>query len=68
MINDRGIDVFEQEPVARTNPLLSAPNTIVSDHAAWYSERSVAVLQGNAAREIDRVLAGQPPQSWVNPW
>ncbi|WP_461433494.1 C-terminal binding protein [Hoeflea alexandrii] len=63
-----GIDVFEQEPVTKDNPLLSAANTIVSDHAAWYSERSVAVLQGNAAREIDRVLSGDTPKSWVNPW
>lgn len=63
-----GIDVFEREPVARENPLLSAPNTIVSDHAAWYSERSVAVLQSNAAHEIKRVLDGQAPKNWVNPW
>ncbi|UWQ90874.1 C-terminal binding protein [Rhodobacteraceae bacterium M382] len=63
-----GIDVFEQEPVARDNPLLSAPNTIVSDHAAWYSERSVAVLQSIAAREIKRVLDGLAPKNWVNPW
>ncbi|PSL21151.1 C-terminal binding protein [Shimia abyssi] len=63
-----GIDVFEQEPVSQDHPLLKSPNTVVSDHAAWYSERSVAVLQSNAAHEIDRVLQGQAPQSWVNPW
>ena len=63
-----GIDVFEQEPVASDNPLLTAPNTLLSDHAAWYSERSVAVLQRNAAEEIARVLEGQPPKNWVNPW
>lgn len=63
-----GIDVFEQEPIARDNPLLSSPNTIISDHAAWYSERSVAVLQRNAAEEVGRVLNGDPPKSWVNKW
>ena len=63
-----GIDVFEQEPVAPDNPLLNAPNTIVSDHAAWYSERSVEVLQRNAAQEIARVLSGDHPNNWVNPW
>ncbi|MES0827167.1 C-terminal binding protein [Ruegeria sp. SCP11] len=63
-----GIDVFEQEPVAPDNPLLRSPNTIVSDHAAWYSERSVAVLQRNAAEEITRVLNGDQPKSWKNPW
>lgn len=63
-----GIDVFEQEPVAADNPLLAAPGTIVSDHGAWYSERSVEVLQRNAAQEVDRVLSGEQPNNWVNPW
>ncbi len=63
-----GIDVFEQEPVRADNPLLSAPNTLLSDHAAWYSERSVAVLQRKAASEVARVLDGQLPKAWVNPW
>jgi len=62
-----GIDVFEQEPVAPDNPLLHSANTIVSDHSAWYSERSVAVLQRNAAEEINRVLNGDPPKNWKNP-
>ena len=63
-----GVDVFEEEPVAADNPLLKAPNTIVSDHTAWYSERSVNVLQELAAREVRRVLDGEKPASWVNPW
>lgn len=63
-----GIDVFEQEPVAQDNPLLAAPNTLVSDHAAWYSERSVVMLQRCAAREVARVLSGQAPEHWVNEW
>ena len=63
-----GVDVFEHEPVAPDNPLLAAPNTVLSDHTAWYSERSVAVLQRNAANEIQRVLTGKPPKNWVNRW
>ncbi|MCT8973102.1 C-terminal binding protein [Microbaculum marinisediminis] len=63
-----GIDVFESEPVSPDNPLLSAPNTVITDHTAWYSERSVAVLQTNAASEVKRVLTGEPPMSWVNRW
>lgn len=63
-----GIDVFEQEPIAPENPLMSAPNTLLTDHTAWYSERSVTVLQRNAAHEIARVLEGHPPRSWVNQW
>lgn len=63
-----GIDVFETEPVPPDHSLLSAPNTILSDHTAWYSERSVAVLQRKAAEEIARVLSGHPPVNWVNRW
>ncbi|MBC7282286.1 C-terminal binding protein [Hoeflea sp.] len=63
-----GIDVFEQEPVRADHPLLFTPNTVLSDHTAWYSERSVGVLQRNAATEICRVLSGEPPQNWVNRW
>ncbi len=63
-----GIDVFETEPVARDNPLLTAPNTLLTDHTAWYSERSVAQLQKKAAQEVARVLSGEPPVNWMNPW
>jgi D-3-phosphoglycerate dehydrogenase len=63
-----GIDVFEEEPVPPGHPLLSAPNTILSDHAAWYSERSVGVLQTKAAEEVARVFSGASPKNWVNPW
>ncbi|OCW58393.1 C-terminal binding protein [Hoeflea olei] len=63
-----GIDVFEEEPVRPDHPLLRTPNTVLSDHTAWYSERSVAVLQRNAATEISRVLSGEPPRNWVNRW
>ena len=63
-----GVDVFETEPLDQENPLLTTPNTVLSDHTAWYSERSVSVLQNNAAAEISRVLMGEPPLHWVNRW
>ncbi|WP_305987873.1 C-terminal binding protein [Roseibium sp. MMSF_3544] len=63
-----GVDVFEQEPPAADNPLLSAPNTVLSDHSGWYSEASVSELQRRAGAELARVLEGNPPQNWVNRW
>lgn len=63
-----GIDVFETEPIRPDNPLLTAPNTVLTDHMAWYSERSVRALQEKAAAEVDRVLAGGTPKSWLNRW
>lgn len=63
-----GIDVFETEPPEKDSPLLHAPNTVLSDHTAWYSEASVRSLQTQAAEELVRVLSGDQPRNWVNPW
>ncbi len=67
-IRGAGIDVFENEPPDRSHPLFELNNVVVSDHAAWYSERSIAELQRNAAGEVRRVFAGKDPTSWLNPW
>lgn len=63
-----GIDVYAEEPPAKDNPLFSAPNAVLSDHTAWYSEDSVSELQSKAAQEIARVFSGEEPINWVNPW
>lgn len=64
-----GIDVFAKEPpIVSENPLFSAPNVVLTDHTAWYSEESVAELQTKAAREVARVFAGETPLNWVNRW
>ena len=63
-----GIDVFEQEPPARDNPLFSLKNVIVTDHTSWYSVESLEKLQYKAAMEVARVLKGEKPESWVNRW
>src|SRR5690606_26767785 len=56
------LDVFETEPLAATSPLRRAPNTILTPHAAWYSDVAVARLQAMVADEIARALGGQPPR------
>ena len=63
-----GLDVFETEPPSPGNPLLELPNVVLSDHAGWYSEESVAELQRKAAEEVARILSGQPPLNWTNRW
>lgn len=54
-------------PLERDNPLLELDNIIITPHAAWYSEESIAELQETAAREVARVLKGEWPLSVVNP-
>lgn len=63
-----GIDVFESEPVSATNPLLNAPNIVISDHTGWYSEQAVLDLQRKAAEEVSRALSGNQPINWLNQW
>ena len=63
-----GLDVFEDEPISRDNPLLEMANVILSGHTGWYSKDSVRELQTRAAQEIRRVFLGKPPEYWVNPW
>jgi D-3-phosphoglycerate dehydrogenase len=58
-----GLDVFEQEPLPETHPLLTCPNVLLTSHVAWYSEISGKELQRMAAEEAVRALSGYPLQS-----
>jgi len=59
-IGAAGLDVFEEEPLAATHPLMSCDNTILTSHTAWYSASSIPVLQKMAMDELVRGLTGQP--------
>jgi D-3-phosphoglycerate dehydrogenase / 2-oxoglutarate reductase len=56
------LDVFRTEPLPADSPLRSAPNTLLTPHAAWYSDVAVRQLQTLVADEITRALTGQPPR------
>ena len=53
-------DVFENEPLEPGHPLRTSRRTILTPHAAFYSERSVRTLQRLAAEEMQRALRGEP--------
>ncbi|MEU7488111.1 C-terminal binding protein [Streptomyces sp. NPDC042319] len=61
-----GIDTFSHEPVAGGNPLRSAPNTILTPHIAWRSNRSTGALQDGAVQRARLALTGQPLIDLVN--
>jgi D-3-phosphoglycerate dehydrogenase len=61
-----GLDVFEEEPLPPEAPLRQHPQIILSDHAAWYSEDSLAELQTTAALEAVRVCTGGLPEAIAN--
>lgn len=40
----------------------------MTNHIGWYSEESLRDLQRKATEEAVRVLRGDPPLHWLNPW
>lgn len=63
-----GLDVFEHEPPDPAHPLFALDNVVVTNHIGWYSEESMRDLQRKAAEEAVRVLRGERPLHWLNPW
>ena len=39
---------------------------MITPHAAFYSDEAFVEMRGLAAREVGRILAGEPPQYQVN--
>jgi D-3-phosphoglycerate dehydrogenase len=60
------LDVLEIEPPSADDPLLSAPNTIITNHLAWYSEASEQRLRARLAERCAAVLRGRDIPSLVN--
>lgn len=66
IIAGAALDVFEQEPPEKDNPLFSLDNVILTPHNAGISSESSVRMAVHAAMEIDRVLTGNKPQWPVN--
>ncbi len=59
------LDVVRTEPIAPDNPLLSAPNCLITPHVAWASREARIRLLGIAAANLRAFFAGAP-QNVVN--
>lgn len=55
-----GLDTFALEPLPPDSPLRTAPNVLLSPHAAFFSDTSVKRLQQLAAEEALRAARGEP--------
>lgn len=53
-------DVLSEEPPRADNPLLSAPNTLITPHIAWAAREARAALMQTAAENLRCYLAGRP--------
>lgn len=61
-----GLDVLEEEPTPKDNPLLVMDNVIINPHAAWYSEEAEIEMQRKAVSGVVEVLQGFYPRNLVN--
>lgn len=66
-LESAALDVMEHEPVAADDPLLEAPNLIVTPHSAYYSERSMDVLRRETYVDVLAVLAGRQARTVITP-
>lgn len=60
------VDVFSEEPLSADNPLLEAPNTILTPHTAGATNESRLRIIGVAMNNVAAVLDGRAPEGIVN--
>jgi D-3-phosphoglycerate dehydrogenase len=66
-IHSAGIDVYENEPAdQRQAALISHPRIIATGHYAWYSDRSIAIMQKRAADNLAAMLKGEMIEDCLN--
>lgn len=62
-----GLDVFEGEPVDFESAICKAPHTVLTSHAAYWSEESGLELRTRTTRSAIDVVLGRRPADCLNP-
>lgn len=65
-IRGAGLDVFSQEPISPKNPILDAPNTILTPHIAGATNESRMRIINLTIDNVLSVLTGKEPVNIVN--
>lgn len=60
------LDVFEEEPINKDNPLLKMDNVILSPHIAWVSPKVKPLSFKMGFEEIIRIATGKKPMYRIN--
>jgi len=66
IVGGAAIDVFEQEPINQDNPLLDAPNTVLTPHLGASTEEAQVGVAVDVAKGIIAALRGEPVMTAVN--
>src|SRR2546426_11813371 len=62
-----GLDVWEDEPTSRDNPMLNLQNVVCSSHVAGVTREATRQAAMQVSGEMLRVLRGERPDVLVNP-
>lgn len=62
-----GLDVFESEPIDFAHPICKAPHTVLTSHAAYWSEESGVELRRRTTQSAIDVVLGRRPADCLNP-
>ena len=54
------VDVVSAEPMTNDNPLLTAPNCIITPHIAWAPKEARQRIMDTTAKNIEAFLSGNP--------
>jgi phosphoglycerate dehydrogenase-like enzyme len=66
-IRGAAIDVFDQEPLQASHPLLATPNTLLTPHLGYVTHESYAQFYGGALEDVKSWLAGAPIRQLTHP-
>lgn len=61
------IDVFDEQPLPAAHPFFGIANLTLTPHIASFTEDALMRMGRGAATAVLRILAGQVPESLVNP-
>jgi D-3-phosphoglycerate dehydrogenase len=60
------LDVFQEQPLPRSSPLLTMPNVILSSHLAGITADSMRRMSEGAVAQALQLLRGELPRHFVN--
>lgn len=62
------IDAFEMEPLPKDAEIFSCGNVVCLPHIGAETEDAYRNVSMCVAQDVIRVLRGEPPHCWANPW